>query len=437
MTQTIKQKNKGLPPELAAIKSPTNIHECLDIIYDLQDPQNYVDKYKLYLANQYFQDSILFLNIDQIERGLKNSYVQEKYDQLKILNQCIKQNIAFPKLFSCIISKHVPRDTLYKYCEVLSRHGKKEDLNTIYDYYQFDNNPLVELFKNSKTPSNALVEVMIQNDPQYILQAKTWTNEMVVNWINDNKEKCVDIISKSSGPVIKTLPLVIQHAFYNNLIEHFNNPAHAKNSDISKVEYHFLTNLPITYLEYLQDKHADYFNKKLHQKIKINSNNVYTMNICQSILFERKFNSIEEIDKVFSPYKDLMRKNISEQIGLFTHEVLAFEYAIKNDNLSFFVPFSINDELESKEREILLAVSFNCLVSHSNAKQKKLLNSWAYDIYSETLTHCTNKEFNKYAKALMQLENVAVEKELHNYALIRKVNDIPLNNGQQVNKLKI
>lgn len=440
MIQPINQKHKGLPPELAAIKHPTTISECLDIIYDLSESENYIDKYKMYLANTYFQDNIIFLNIDQIQRGFKSSYVRQKYDPLKTLHNCIRSNIAFPIMFPNIINKSLPLETVSQYCSVLSKNGNLDQLNDIWKAYKLSSDsehPIIKLFKNTQNPTNTLVEVMIQNDAKYILQAKTWSNEKVIEWIHENKTKSIEIISNASSSVLTQLPLIIQHAFYNNAIEYFIDPQNNKDIDIQKKERNFLINMPISYVQYLQSDHTDYLNNKLKKQIRIQNNgNAYTMNICQYIVFERKFNSVEEIN-TFSIYKDLLKNDIREQIGLYLHETLAFEYALKNNKYSFFTSFNLNDSLKNEEKNILVAFSFNCLISHINAKSKNHSNSWVYDIYDETVNNCSEEEFNKYANVLDSMNNAPLSKQLDNYRLIRKVNSMPIKNTKQDNKLKI
>lgn len=441
MTQTITQRHKGPPPELLAIKSPKSINECLQFIEELSDPQNYIDKYKLHLTNKYFQDNILSLSLEQLNQGLSHPYIKNKYSSFETLNRCITNNVAFPILFSCILQKTVSLDTVYKYCHILSHRGKEEDLNTIwqaYEHVEDSVHPIILLFKNTKNPTNTLVEVMIQNDASYILQAKTWSHEKVIDWIHVNKIKSLNIISKASPFVLSELPLVIQHAFYNNAIEHFTSPENIKSQDIQKTERDFLINMPISYIQYLQNSHKDYLNRKLKKNIRIEINkNAYTMNMCQYILCEKKFQSIEGIEQTFSIYKELIRMPIQEQIGLYSHNILAFEYAVKNNKTSFFAPFDLNSNLEAKERDILLAVSFNCLVSHTNAKNKNLSNSWVYDIYDENITHCTDQEFTKYANMLDSMNSNLLSKEVANYRLVRKVNSIPFTNEKQGSKLKI
>lgn len=438
MTDFNKNKSSRLPPELAAINSPTSIEECLKFLSELSTSDNYIDRFKLNLTAKYFIDNILSLNLEQLNEGLSYPYVNKKFSQRDTLKKCIENDVVFPILFDCIIQKNVPIEDVYKYADVLSRHGKVEELNTIYDYYQFTDNPVLKLFHNTNKPSDALVEVVIRNDPKYIVKTKCWTDEKVIDWVKSNKEKSIDIISKASVSTVSELAINVQYAFYDNCMEYFTDPKNSINEDIKKHQRNFLINMPATYIKYLQDKHADYLNKKLNNKIRIQQNgNTYTINICQHILCERRFNSIKEIDELFHPYKDLMKENIHEQIGLFIHDMPAFEYALKNNKYAFFVPFSLNDELVDKEREILLALSFNSLLSHVNAKEKNHQHSWQFDMYADTVVKCSDKDFDRYANILKSVKSAMLAKELDNYRLIREINSSPTNNHTQAKKVKI
>jgi hypothetical protein len=250
MTDFNKNTSKRLPPELAVINPPKSIEECLKFLSELSNSENYVDKFKLNLTAKYFMDNILSLNLEQINEGLSYPYVKKKYSQVETLKRCIANNVLFPILFDCIIQKNVSIDDVYKYADVLSRHGKVEELNTIYDYYQFTDNPVLKLFNNTTNPSDALVEVVIRNEPKYIVKTKCWSDEKVIDWVKNNKDKSIDIISKASPSTISELSLIVQHAFYDNCMEYFTDPQNSINEDIKKHQRNFLINMPGTYIKY-------------------------------------------------------------------------------------------------------------------------------------------------------------------------------------------
>jgi len=429
-----------LPPELAAIKPPSSKEECLQFLSELTDPKDYIEKFKLHLTNEYFQQNILSFNLEELTKGLSYPYIKKKYNEREVLLRCINKDVVYPILFNCIINKNVPLENVYQYADILSRNGKSEELNTIYDYYQFTDNPILKLFKNTPKPSDALVETVIRNEPEYILQIKSWSDERVTNWIKENKEKSIDIISKVSSSTLGELPLMVQHALYDNLLLHFNKlKINAGNdtkklNDVTNSERNILVKYPITYINYLQQQYPEYLDKKFKQRVLItHGSGEYRMNVCQFILTDRKFNSLLEIEKTFPLYTDLIKEKMIEKIGLFSQEISPLEYALKQSKYALLFPFNVNEITEEKEREMFLSIAFGCLPVHVNAKQKNHTHAWYFDMYPKVINDCTDEEFDKYYKLL---KSGALIKELNDFKLLRDLNKMPTNDKKE-KKIKI
>lgn len=442
MTQ-VNNSTKRLPTELLGVNSPTSIKECFQFLEELADPQTNAEKYKFYLTKEYFLKNILSLTLDELNIGLNNPYIKKNYNEEYTLRLCIENDVAFPILFDCIIKKSVSNEYVYKYADILSRHGKAEELNTIYDYYQFTDNPIVKLFQNTSKPTDTLIEVMIRNDAEYILKTKSWSDEKVISWLKENPEKTIEIIGKTNGSTLGQLPTDVQHVLYDSLIQNFDNLKKEHKNDKEKLtkvinyERNCLVSYPITYIHYLQKNQANYLNNKLKRRMQVTKdNNQYLMNICQYILLERKHSTLVEVEKTFNSYTDLIQSKIIEKIGLFTHEVSPYEYGLKNSVPAFFFPFDINQNMEPKDKEMFLSASFGYLLNHMNAKERNKSHLWYFDIYPKVITTCSDQEFHKYYDMLKSV-SVPVLKELDNFMLIREISNSPNNNNKQEKKLKI
>jgi hypothetical protein len=436
-------KPKILPTELREVKEPTSIQECLQFLAELSDPQTNADKYKRHLTGEYFQKNVLSLTLEQLNEGLSYPYIKKKYSERQTLKLCIENDIAFPMLFNCIIQKGVPLEDVYKYADILSRHGKVEDLNQIYDYYQFHDNPVVKLFKNTSKPSDTLIEVMIRNDASYILKTKSWDDEKVINWLKENKTKTTEIISKIDDSTLRELPINIQLILYEALIPYiedlkkqYKNDSN-KYNDVLNYERNCLVNYPISYIHYLQKNNSSYLDKKFKQTIRLNQNkDQYLMNLCQYVLINRKHGSLKEIENTFNPYLNLIQQKIKEGIGLFVQEISPFEYGLKYNTPALFFPFDIKAQIEERDKDMFLAAAFSYLPIHIKAKERNHTHAWYYDMYPQVITNCTNQEFEKYYKRLEPYGS-SVLKELDNFMIIREINNCPTNNNKQEKKLKV
>ena len=177
----------------------TTKEDCLNIALTINrgnDPgiSQYTkeEKYKLYLAKEYFQKNMDNFSEEEIKTVSENLYLVKnikKIDVNSLLNNAIKQQkssvIPLVKHFNSQLSKSKKEE----YFKILNNEDNKNELNLF-----FERDPIFSEALCNKLPflCDTLIEKMSPKDFKFFLIKNNWDVERKIEWLNNNQLSLIE-----------------------------------------------------------------------------------------------------------------------------------------------------------------------------------------------------------------------------------------------------
>lgn len=438
----MKTMNNNIPPELQAIKPPSSVQECMEIVTSIPHFENAVDKYKIFQAQEFFIKHIFDFNKEEFSTIINNKLFARKYIQqtaYDILKKCVDDEIVYPVVLNSWFDKHVSYSLQSKYVALLDRENNDEQLRTFNEKLP---NLVMEQFDKSDDPSYSLIKIVTAKLPEKIFKIKAWDDEQVATWIKNNPEKSKDILHQNLSAFNKgtlAFPKSKKQLYKNIVEEHLNDSNDSDDRDSLKFKLSYsYSNYPLDYIEYLNQDYPDLITEYFHKKVIYRESEKSVVNGLQAIIFSRD-DSYHNLIKAFSEHKELLKQDVRVEIGFYTKQTNFFEHCLKEEVFQPFIFFNLNDDLKDDEKEILVAAAFmyfkeKHVESGYKAQKNEILNHW----YPEIMQQCTDKQFNRYVKKLgsSRTNNRELAQELEVIELSRELNN-STNPTSTVKKLKL
>lgn len=428
-----------------------NKEQCIDTFTFINNPKDNNEKYKCHLSLSYFKENILSFSEKELKNILANDYVKthagKKFDA-ELMSQCIKNNKSLPMILPSWSSSSIPKPTLDGYLNIIHDENNLEQLQF------FCNNRLNDIanfIHQKKYISDSLAKLYLKIHPPYIYELN-WTEEKACAWLDENPSKISELFhdlylyeEKMGEKFTKKI--------YDNTVQKLFVPNHEfKDSIFARF---VLTNNNNNFLKYLKKNHSPEFKELLATEIEHLNRSDMKLNIAQylidsSIFLDRDFyHSAKTLLEIIVENKELLLKPIKLQTRLYERESNFFEHALNTVNFLIFSPFNLNDVVEDKHKEPIIAAAF-CLLQakheafdtdndyghDSEITNYEYLKKW----YPQIIDQATSEQIIRYCdKALKGNEsNSNLTKELNMLKLKVELNqDLKTQNLTSTARLKI
>ena len=424
----------------------TTKEDCLNIALTINrgnDPEisQYTkeEKYKLYLAKEYFQKNMDNFSEEEIKTVSENLYLVKNIKNIDVnslLNNAIKQQkssvIPLVKHFNSQLSKSKKEE----YFKILNNEDNKNELNLF-----FERDPIFSEALCNKLPflCDTLIEKMSPKDFKFFLIKNNWDVEKKIEWLNNNKSTInFDklfmnnqlITEQENGMKEKIFKIVIEEMEQRN------------NKEFTK---QMLESCAEDFLIYLKDNKKELLDKFMnsyfqHKSINMNFNayttgeEVFEENVMvkgvQYLALNRICKSNSIVD-VFEVYQEELLEEIETHIKLYIKSVHPLEYALSKENFEIFSLLNF-EKLKEEDKHISIAAAFTYFILENKTSY---LDEWCFN----TITKCDNSWFEVYKEKCTAL---GIEedklKDLQSISMFRSLQkDIPEKNEIKNNKMKI
>jgi hypothetical protein len=420
--------NFELPEELRNIPPVTDKKRCLEIATSIWNFENQTEKYTVFLAQDFFKKNIFSFSKEEFSTIINNKLFGRKYPgqtSYDILKKCGQDGILYPTPLHNWFDNGVSYQDQLRYLKVINDNNNKEQL----EFFNKKSDRLIEdCFEKIDNPCDALIEIVVSKKPQNIFKAKSWSDEQIAQWIKEHPESSRDIFNhvNSFSKNITNFPKSKKQLYFNivnNYISNENPTQKEKDLFISS-----LISYPLDYIHYLEENHTNLFNKLITKKFSYSSSDNSVMNGIQSIILNRK-DSFNQTINTFGKYKDLVKEDVIEEVGMYTKKTSFFEFCLRKQSYRAMTLFDFDDNLKDEEKEVIVAGICmhikDCDQSSTSLKSAK--NEIVDDWYSKILIACSDELYSTYMKKLKKsdLRNPKIIKELEAVELSRVLDEKP------------
>jgi hypothetical protein len=354
---------------------------CLGIVCADLEPESKEERYQFHLALEYFKTNFIDFTQQEINKVCANPYAVKRLGgnfDITVLQLCVKKGVPLPVALPSWAGKKIKRTLLHNYVEMINANGDTDQLKFFLEHFH---DAMMDFIDQSANISPTLYEGIAKK-------------------IFDKEDNKLDFTS--------TLDILV-------------------NKDIS-------------IMNYLAKNNPDEFKELLSVKLNEHLNNTATVNLAQYLLFNKQYNSLNEVLNIFSEHKELLLEPVNVKLCLYEKKTPFFEYALKEEKFMAFAPFSLNDNLDAEQKEQMTAAAFTLILYkhdmvHYVRDFKVILSQWHYPIINAS----TDEQVNRYSASALKGndDNLEFKKEIDSILLHRELNNGLHQNNTTVRKIKI
>jgi hypothetical protein len=426
--------------------------ECIGIFNAISKPQTNDAKYRCHLALSYFRENILSFEAQELKNILSNDYVKthqgKKFD-IEVMSQCIKNGKSLPIILPNWATSSIPKPTLEGYLNIIHDENNAEQLKFFCNNHSGEVAGFIHL---KEKISDLLAELHLKIDPVYIYHMK-WTEEKSVAWLDKNEYLIPRLFDYLHAYESK-----MGDNFTKRIYEYTAEKLFTPNKNLADLRFvnSVLNNDNTNFLKYLQKNHSNDLKDLLSLEIEHLNRSDIKLNLAQYLIDTSI--SIESYAKksakilldIIIENKDLLLEPIKLQTRLYEREITLFEHGLNNSSFLMFSPFNLNDVVEDKHKEQILAAAF-CLLqakhdafdfndddeySDSSIANYSQLKKW----YPQIIEQATPEQVSRFCDRAMKgnENNTNLVKELKALKLKTELNhDLKNNNSTSTARMKI